>query len=73
MKTWSRIALIILSIVALLCSVMWFFACAFASGQLYDSYNMWQFFIQAPAASLILIGLLALSVLLFVLGVRKKS
>ena len=69
----KRILLILASIIVLLCDGMWFLACVFASGQLYDSYEMWKFFIHAPIATLILLVLLALSVFLFVLAVKRKK
>jgi len=73
MKLWLRILLIVLSVLILAADVIWFMACVFASGQLYNSYNMLQFFVDAPLAAVTIIVPLALAVFLFVLAVRKRK
>jgi hypothetical protein len=48
-----------LSLISLGCLAMWLFACLFACGQLYDTYDLWEYISDAPIAVAIIIGLLA--------------
>ena len=55
----KRIAYIVLSILSLAGLCMWLLACLFACGQLYDTYDLWEYISGAPIAVAIIIGLLA--------------
>ena len=55
----KRIAYIVLSILSLAGLCMWLLACLFACGQLYDTYDLWEYISDAPIAVAIIIGLLA--------------
>ena len=72
MKRWVRVVLTILALFLFIAAGTWLLACLFASGQLYNSYNLWQFFWDAPLAALILVGLLGSSVGLAVFLIKKK-
>ena len=73
MKLWLRILLLFFSVLIFSADAIWFMACVFASGQLYNSYNMLQFFIDAPLAAVTIIVPLALAIFLFVLALRKRK
>ena len=72
MKRWVRVVLTVLALFLFIAAGTWFLACLFAAGQLYNSYDLWQFFWEAPLAALILAGLLGSSVFLFVFLIKKK-
>ena len=55
----KRIIYIVLSILSLAGLCMWLLACLFACGQLYDTYDLWEYISDAPIAVAIIIGLLA--------------
>ena len=55
----KRIAYIVLSILSLAGLCMWLLACLVACGQLYDTYDLWEYISDAPGAVAIIIGLLA--------------
>lgn len=69
----KRVFLVIMGIFFLLCLGIWLMACLFAAGQLNDSYNLWDYFSDAPVSVLIVIGLGAASVASFVGAVRARS
>ena len=48
-------------------------ACLFATGQLYDSYELWKYLADAPVAVLILAGLLAAAIASLVAAIRIKD
>ena len=74
MKTKTkRILLILLSAFFLICLLIWLAACLFAAGQLYDTYNLWTYLTDAPAAVLIMLVLLAGTVLPVVAAVRIRD
>ena len=72
MNRWVRILLTVLALFLFIGAGTWLLACLFAAGQLYNSYNLWQFFWDAPLAALILVGLLGSSVALAVFLIKKK-
>ena len=72
MKRWVRVLLTILAVFLFIAAGTWVLACLFAAGQLYNSYNLWQFFWNAPVASLILVGLLGSCIALVVFLIKKK-
>ena len=55
----KRIIYIMLAILSLAGLCMWLLACLFACGQLYDTYDLWEYISDAPIAVAIIIGLLA--------------
>ena len=73
MKPWLKILLIVLSVLIFLADVVWFMACVFAAGQLNNSYDMLQFFIDAPLAAVTIIVPRALAIVVFVLAVRTRK
>ena len=74
MKTRAkRITFILLSLISLFCLVVWLFACLFAAGQLYDTYDLWVYISDAPAAVLIIIGLFAAFVGFLIAAIRTKD
>lgn len=72
-KRSKRILFIVLGIVLLLCLGMWLIACVAACGQLYDTYDLWAYITDAPAAVLVLILLFAGTVASFVTAIRAKD
>lgn len=72
MKRWVRILLTVLALFLFIAAGTWLLACLLAAGQLYGSYNLWQFFWEAPLAALILAGLLVSSAALAVFLIKKK-
>lgn len=74
MKTGTkRIIYILLSLISLFCLVIWLFACLFACGQLYDTYNLWNYLSDAPVAVLILLGLFGAFAGFLVAAIRTKK
>ena len=71
-KRAKRITFIILSLISLVCLVIWLFACLFAAGQLYSAYDLWEYLSDAPIAVAIIIGLLAAFVGFLVAAIRTK-
>ena len=61
-----------LSLMSLFCLGMWLFACLFACGQLYDTYDIWVYFSDAPVAVAIIIGLLAAFICFIVAAIKTK-
>ncbi len=49
------------------------FACLFAAGQLYDTYDLWVYISDAPAAVLIIIGLFAAFAGFLIAAIRTKD
>ena len=73
MKTRAkRITFIMLSLISLACLVMWLFACLFAVGQLYDTYDLWVYLSNAPIAVAIITGLFAAFVGFLVAAIKTK-
>ena len=74
MKLWAKkLLLILLALFFLLCFGVWLIACLFATGQLYDSYDLWKYLADAPVAVLILVGLLAAAIASLVAAIRIKD
>ena len=69
----KRIFFILLAIFFLLCLGMWLLACLFATGQLYDSYDLWVYMADAPVAVLIIVALFAGFVGSIVAAIRVKD
>ncbi len=70
MKT---IILILLGLFMLLCAFVWFMACLFACGQLYNTYDLFTYFTDAPIAVGILLILVGAAVALFVVAFRTAK
>ena len=74
MKLWvKKLLLILLAIFFLCCFGVWLIACLFATGQLYNSYELWKYLVDAPVAVLILVGLLAAAIASLVAAIRVKD
>ena len=74
MKTHvKRITFILLSLISLFCLVVWLFACLFAAGQLYNTYDLWVYISDAPVAVLIIIGLFTAFVGFLIAAIRTKD
>ena len=69
----KRIGFIILGIVLLMCLGIWLIACLFACGQLYDTYDLWEYIKDAPVAVLIIAVLFAGSIASFLAAIRAKE
>ena len=69
----KRIACIVLSILSLAGLCMWLLACLFACGQLYDTYDLWEYISDAPGAVAIIIGLLASFIGFSAAAIRVKT
>ena len=69
----KRIAYIVLSILSLAGLCMWLLACLFACGQLYDTYDLWEYISDAPGAVAIIIGLLASFIGFLAAAIRVKT
>ena len=69
----KRIAYIVLSILSLAGLCMWLIACLFACGQLYDTYDLWEYISDAPGAVAIIIGLLASFIGFSAAAIRVKA
>ena len=52
---------------------MWLLACLFACGQLYDTYDLWEYISDAPGAVAIIIGLLASFIGFSAAAIRVKA
>jgi hypothetical protein len=52
---------------------MWLLACLFACGQLYDTYDLWEYISGAPIAVAIIIGLLASFIGFLAAAIRVKA
>ena len=65
--TTKRVILILFAFIFLL------LACLFAVGQLYNTYNLWTYFADAPIAVLILVGLLAACIACIVAAIKVKK
>lgn len=72
-KRAKRVTYIILSLISLVCLVIWLFACLFAAGQLYNAYGLWEYLSDAPIAVAIIIGLLAAFIGFLVAAIRTKK
>lgn len=72
-KHFRKTTCIVLSLVSLILFVVWLFACLFAVGQLYDTYDLWVYLSDAPIAVLILLGLFAAFVGFLVAAIRTKE
>ena len=73
MKTRAkRITFIMLSLISLACLGMWLFACLFAVGQLYDTYDLLVYLSDAPIAVAIIIGLFAAFVGFLVAAIKTQ-
>ena len=72
-KKPSRLTLIMLSLISLFCLLFWLFACLFAVGQLYDTYDLKVYFTDAPVAVLITAALFAAFVGFLVAAIKAKS
>lgn len=72
MKPLVRVGLTILALFMFMGAGTWLLISLFAAKQLYNSYNLWQFFYDAPMAALILAGMLGGSILLFIFLIKKK-
>ena len=72
-KRSKKICLFLLSLLLLICLGIWLIACLFACGQLYDTYDLWEYMSDAPIAVLIIIVLFAGSVASFVAALRIKD
>lgn len=72
-KRTKRITFIILSLISLVCLVIWLFACLFAAGQLYNAYDLWVYLSDAPIAVAIIVGLFAAFVGFLVAAIRTKT
>ena len=68
----KRITFIMLSLISLVCLVIWLFACLFAVGQLYDTYDLWVYLSDAPIAVAIIIALFAAFVGFLVAAIKTK-
>ena len=64
---------IMLSLISFIMFFMWLFACLFAVGQLYNTYNLWEYFIEAPLATFILAALFAAFVGFLIAAIRVKD
>ena len=74
MKTRTkRIIYIILSLISLFCLVFWLFACLFAVGQLYNTYDLWMYMSDAPVAVLIIIVLFAAFAGFLIAAIRTRE
>lgn len=74
MKTHvKRITFILLSLISLFCLVVWLFACLFAAGQLYNTYDLWVYISDAPVAVLIIIGLFTAFAGFLIAAIRTKD
>lgn len=74
MKTRTkRIIYIILSLISLFCLVCWLFACLFAVGQLYNTYDLWMYMSDAPVAVLIIIVLFAAFAGFLIAAIRTRE
>ena len=74
MKTRTkRVFFILLAIFFLFCLGIWLLACMFATGQLYNSYNIWIYMSDAPVAVLIIVALFAAFVASIVAAIRVKD
>ena len=74
MKTRAkRITFIMLSLLSLVCLVIWLFACLFAVGQLYNTYDLWIYLSDAPIAVAIIIGLFAAFVGFLMAAIKTKT
>lgn len=69
----KRITYIMLSLISLVCLGMWLFACLFACGQLYDTYDLWVYLSGAPVAVAIIIALLAAFIGFLVAAIRVRK
>lgn len=71
----KKITYIMLSLISLACLGIWLFACLFACGQLYDTYDLWVYLSGAPVAVAIIIALLAafIGFLVAAICVRKMD
>lgn len=72
-KHAKRIIFILLSLISLFCLILWLFACLFAVGQLYNTYDLWVYFSDAPIAVLIIIVLFTSFVGFLVAAIRTKD
>ena len=61
-----------LSLISLFCLLFWLFACLFAVGQLYDTYDLKVYFTDAPVAVLITAALFAAFVGFLVAAIKAK-
>ena len=69
----KRITYIMLSILSLAGLCFWLLACLFACGQLYDTYDLWEYISDAPGAVAIIIGLLASFIGFSAAAIRVKA
>ena len=72
MKPVVRVVLTLLALFLFMGAGTWLLVCLFAARQLYNSYNLWQFFYDAPMAAAIMVGFLGGSILLFIFLIKKK-
>ena len=69
----KRIIYIMLAIFSLIGLCIWLLACLFACGQLYDTYDLWEYISDAPGAVAIIIGLLASFIGFLAAAIRVKA
>ena len=69
----KRIIYIMLAILSLIGLCIWLLACLFACGQLYDTYDLWEYISDAPGAVAIIIGLLASFIGFSAAAIRVKT
>ena len=69
----KRIIYIMLAILSLIGLCIWLLACLFACGQLYDTYDLWEYISDAPGAVAIIIGLLASFIGFSAAAIRVKA
>ena len=72
-KHAKRIIFILLSLISLFCLVIWLFACLFAVGHLYNTYDLWVYLADAPIAVLIIVVLFAAFVGFLVAAILTKD
>ena len=69
----KRIIYIMLAILSLIGLCIWLLACLFACGQLYDTYDLWEYISDAPGAVAIIIGLLTSFIGFSAAAIRVKT
>lgn len=72
-KHAKRVIFILLSLISLFCLIIWVFACLFAAGQLYNTYDLWVYFSDAPIAVLIIVVLFTAFVGFLVAAILTKD